>query len=209
MRSMPYTVAQRIIDFLAPEVIVDLDTESYLSLALTCKSLQTAAYKHIRQPLMYAQAAWVKNLFPTVHGMPECWPVGKVHKNPLVDIDPLTIHFASIWTEMKFEGWEDHIDRGLQDTPVMVGWKDHTLSSPQGRRMRSGRFQGQIWLMKDCTYTRQNRRPHNVCVAYAMVAHRPTYFEVRLMNEMVYGRFDGWIKVDWNERRLSGRESAR
>ncbi|KAI8593082.1 hypothetical protein BDZ88DRAFT_436213 [Geranomyces variabilis] len=203
MRSMPYTVAQRLVDYLAPDVIVNLDTESYLSLALTCRSLKTAAYKHIRQPLMYAQAAWVKNLVPTVHGMPERedWPVGEVHKNPLVDIDPLIIHFASIWDEVMFEGWKNHIDSGLADTMIMVGWKDHTLSSSQGRWMRSGRFQGDIWLMKDCTYTRQNRRPHNVSLHYAMVAYRPTYFEARLMNEMVYGRFDDWIKVDWLAKR--------
>ncbi|KAJ3148740.1 hypothetical protein HDU89_004590 [Geranomyces variabilis] len=195
MHSMPYTVAQRIVDFLAPDVIVDLDTESYLSLALTRKSLQTAAYKHIRQPLMYAQAAWVKNLVPTVKW--EDWPVGKVHKNPLVDIDPLMIHFASTWDEMMFEGWKNHIDSGLEDKMIVAGWKDHTLSSSQGRWMRSGRFQGQIWLMKDCTYTRQNRRPHTVVLPYAMVAYRPTYCEARLMNEMVYGRFDDWIKLDW------------
>ncbi|KAJ3169834.1 hypothetical protein HDU88_000474 [Geranomyces variabilis] len=158
MPAVPYTVAQQIVALLLPDIMIKVDEEQFLFLALTCHSFKTAAYQH-RQALMFTQAAALRR-GPLHKG----FPFPPETKNPFVDVDYIladcVVH-APEHVPALLEKYRNHFDRDMRSgLLVVIAENGAVCSATLGRRLhRSPSTRPTCMLMKDAVYVRGKDDP--------------------------------------------------
>ncbi|KAJ3177632.1 hypothetical protein HDU87_004385 [Geranomyces variabilis] len=168
MPAVPYTVAQQIVCYLLPDLIVypDFHRGTFLSVAVTCQSFKTAAYQH-RKVLMLTQAATVRQGL-----VMQGFPIPPEAKNPYVNLDYIlsdcTVQDPHDLAKL-LEKYRDHFARDMEKgLIVIVAENGDTCSSTAGRYLARSPRRPNVLLMKDVVYIRGKRNPAGVRFKFAM-----------------------------------------
>ncbi|KAJ3155367.1 hypothetical protein HDU86_004269 [Geranomyces michiganensis] len=167
MPALPYTVAQQITNYLYIEMVIETETNLFLSLALTCHAFKTAVYQH-RKALMMAQATAVLNR-PVTRG----FPFPRSAKNPLIDLDCLfsdCIVAAPEKAQKFLDKYREHFDHDMEDGRfAIIAEGGLVYISSRGRYLYDfSAARPECLVMKDVICVRKNDYPLSVEEKYAV-----------------------------------------
>ncbi|KAJ3173499.1 hypothetical protein HDU88_002585 [Geranomyces variabilis] len=177
MPTVPYTVAQQIVSYFLPDMMVNADVDLFYCLVLTCQSFKMAAYQH-RKYLMFAQAQNVKSA-----AVLDGFPVPREAKNPFANLDYIlgdcVVHAEpDIDAQVLIDKHRDHFDRDMSNGLIIVIAEDGAICTATHGRWLDGTVPRPVsLLMKDAIYLRSLDDPEYNASSLGVKCEFAVYFD--------------------------------
>ncbi|KAJ3182061.1 hypothetical protein HDU87_000404 [Geranomyces variabilis] len=193
MSAVPYTVAQQIFSFLYADMMLQVDTNLFLRLALTCKAFKAAVYRH-RKALILTQAAVVVN-----SSVQRGFPDPPEAKNPLVDLDHILadcVQYAPRELLELIERYRRQYERDMvRGTVVIYGHDMSITTATEGRFLTHSPGRAETVLLKDAVFVRSDTDTQYDANMLGDFCEYAIYYDEGLGEPMLWTEYSGLVRV--------------